>query len=334
LASVALFAGVASCGGPGDPGHGVGGNADPILGGNVDITDTAVFGIVDLVSGTMADICTGTLIAPNAILTARHCVTDLGNLEMNTSVDCASAMLGAVRPVNNFFVTNEPTLPTTASSFRRVREIVTLPDTGNELCGADVAILILTEPVPSDVAQPLVPAISDDIQSGLAFSAVGYGETSDGANDAGTRHRRDGLRVSCAAGGCGTSQVTDGEFAGTTGICPGDSGGPALDADGNVIGVASRSGSGCSLSIFQNVASHIDFLRDTVIHAASVGGFTPPDWTIVPDGATPTPTPSPGNSLTSSGGCGMGGRHAVADGALLVVALWFAGRLRRGFRRR
>src|SRR5262249_40526059 len=158
------------------------------------------------------------------------------------------------------------------AAFHRVREIVTLPEAGNVLCGVDLAILILTENVPPEVAQPLSPVTADVVATGLTFSAVGYGETSDTAKDPRGRRPGDGLRVRCVGGGCGTSQIAATEFAGDMGICPGDSGGPALDAQNAILGIASRSGPACSLSIFQELTPHLDFLRSSVNHAAQIGG--------------------------------------------------------------
>ena len=46
---------------------------NPISGGYSDSEDTAVVGIVSLANNSLG-ICSGTLIAPNVVLTAQHCV--------------------------------------------------------------------------------------------------------------------------------------------------------------------------------------------------------------------------------------------------------------------
>src|SRR5687767_5894901 len=50
-----------------------------IAGGTMDDVDTNVVGIKLQLSPTDVRICTGSLIAPNLVLTARHCVSALEN---------------------------------------------------------------------------------------------------------------------------------------------------------------------------------------------------------------------------------------------------------------
>src|SRR4051794_5106599 len=59
-----LLAGVALAGCGGD-GSAIGVQAEPIAGGQGQAQPTGVVGFLDLVSGNMADLCSGSLIAPN-----------------------------------------------------------------------------------------------------------------------------------------------------------------------------------------------------------------------------------------------------------------------------
>src|SRR5262249_6333011 len=121
-----------------------------------------------------------------------------------------------------------------------VREAIGVPGDDPHLCGQDVALLVLDEPVHADEATPLIPRVDSAITKGDAYSAVGLGAT-DGAGPAsGIRRRRDGLVVSCVGGGCTFTLARPAEWIGDHGVCAGDSGGPALDDAGRVIGVTSR----------------------------------------------------------------------------------------------
>jgi hypothetical protein len=111
---------------------------------------------------------------------------------------------------------------------------------------------------------------------GEAYTAVGYGE-----NDAGlpiaTRLEREGLSIACQPGSCGDG-VESTEFLGETGICSGDSGGPALDADNKVVGVVSRGGVGCDTPVYGTVTAWYDFLISTATDAAALGRYEAPFW--------------------------------------------------------
>jgi hypothetical protein len=89
--------------------------------------------------------------------------------------------------------------------------------------------------------------------------------------------RLEGLSVECEPGSCGEG-VESTEFRGETGICSGDSGGPALDADGKVLGVVSRGGPDCSTPVYGSVTSWRDFIVRTATDAAELGGYEPAFW--------------------------------------------------------
>src|SRR5262249_54458134 len=73
-----------------------------IKGGYADPNDTAVVDIVWLENQYFSE-CTGSLIAPNLVLTARHCVADIKNL-VGGGVDCEQSSFSAPASASSFYV--------------------------------------------------------------------------------------------------------------------------------------------------------------------------------------------------------------------------------------
>ncbi len=265
-----------------------------IQGGSLDSTDTAVMGVAH-VSGFGFGGCTGSLIFDNVVLTAIHCVASTPQL-----IECPSQVFN-IHPASEMFVTSATSFPQQQSGYHSVREVV-VPD-GTGLCGRDVAILVLNGPVSPSEAIPIFPR-DVPVEENLLYSAVGYGEQGEGG-PSGTRMRRDNLSVLCVGNLCGVPDyVYPAEFVGQTGVCSGDSGGPALDAEGRVFGVASRGAAGCDQPVYGNVYTHLDWVKATTVYAASLAGLTPPSWATAV-----TTTSGPG----SGGGAGVGGGGVGGD---------------------
>jgi hypothetical protein len=68
------------------------------------------------------------------------------------------------------------------------------------------------------------------------------------------------------------------EWVGPGGACSGDSGGPAIDAEGRVIGVLSRGKDGCLSPVYANVFDYADWLRGHALTAAEAGAYHPAEW--------------------------------------------------------
>lgn len=240
-----------------------------IQGGSVDSTHTSVVGILINIGPNAQAICSGTLIAPNLVLTARHCVAEL----TSEFVECGNSPFGAVYSPNSFGVTTETNFP--ESGYRQVSAVHIPPGT-NDTCGFDIALLELTQNITT--TEPIVPRIDVPIVRDEVYTAVGYGHTGNGAG-AGTRRQLGAREVLCGTGTCGIQNGIEGsEFAGTDGTCQGDSGGAALDAQGRVLGALSRGPEGCAGSVYSAVDAWAGWLREIGAEAATNGGYAPAPW--------------------------------------------------------
>lgn len=237
------------------------------------------------------EICSGTLIAPNLVLTARHCVAPQVNAD--TGVLCSVSTFGPAYPADNLIITPAKDV-LEGGPWYVAREIDVDQNDGDDVCGNDVALLHLRSPYLG--AAPMAPRLSTPPVAGEIYSAIGYGDDLDGG--LGYRHRRDGLAIRCVGTACkdlGLDKkplITQAELEGDTGLCGGDSGGPAVDLQGLLIGVTSRAVSNdCTKPVYSRVDSHAAWLQAQAVRAAQFGGYPLPPWAF----ATP-PTSAPGDA--------------------------------------
>ena len=275
VGSVVMMA--AGCGAdapPHEPGElRVGQGTQEIQGGYFDDFDKHAVGLVHL-SNSSFGMCSGTLIAPNVVLTAQHCVAPTSG---GGSVQCGSTVFGVTYPASTLYVTTRAQFTQEASNYHTVRE-VHLPG-GPDFCGNDQAILILNDVVEASEAVPATPRVDVPLNPGEEYYAVGYGAQFDSNNaPSGVRQRRDGLFTECIGQGCNAFSIYPTEWLGDTGVCSGDSGGPAFDLLNRVVGVASRGGQGCSFPVYGDTYGWGQWIKDTTIHAAGLAGIEAPSW--------------------------------------------------------
>jgi hypothetical protein len=309
---VALALGAAGCGGEHTDRQ-----RSAIFGGTPAPDDTAVVAVVNFAGGQ----CSGSLIAPRLVLTARHCVADTATED--TRVLCGQTEFVDPDSAGAVFVVPGPEITNDVEDYRALSAILIPEGVDQDLCGTDVVLLVLEKPLPN--VTPLVPRLDAPVISGEPYSAVGYGvdRAADG-NPSGVRKRLDDLEVTCLGQDCGLGDIRDNEWVGSGGPCSGDSGGPALDSEERVIGVVSRGKDPCAEPVFGDVATRAAWLRSEAIRLANAADQAPPAW-------APCDAPDPctyDDDLESSCAVALWGGSGWASG-LLTLALVLGLMLRR-----
>jgi hypothetical protein len=337
---------LASCGGS-DPARApTAVESSPIQGGTDDSTHTFAVGVMQtsqLSVNSMVAFCTGVLLAPNLVATARHCVAELSS----TSIDCSSSVFGSVWPVSDVFVTTDEVMqPQNRSRFVTVSEIeVPTGPNENEVCGNDIALLVLSTSI--SVPEYVVPTISPPMTAAQyepTVTAIGYGvdtPTDTTGTSAGTRRIRENIPLFCipndpnpsessldcfqnAALGW-SSDFTATEFMSGDSTCEGDSGSGAYEQSNFdngkwvAFGVLSRGGTStdgqtCVQPIYSRFDAWGSLLISAAKDAAAAGGYALPAWA---DSSTTGSDASPVSGSMSLAGAGAshGEGGATSGGA-------------------
>lgn len=278
----------------------VGRAAGPIQGGTEDATDTSVVAIANT---QINELCTGARIAPNLVLTAAHCISTT----TTAGQTCAAFVFGGVVDPSKLLYTDATTAPSTFGGYEKVLSASTPAVAGESLCDRDIALVVLETPKDATASAPLVPRVDEPMTVGELFTAIGYGQVGGGAG-IGTRRRLDGLHGSCV-GDCEKPYTGVLEWIGHpevahTGGRPGDSGSPAIDAEGEIVGVFVRhleyppSTDFPDELVYTAIDPHRDFLREGARAAAEVGGYAAPPWAVDPP---PDDAPPPDEEPEASG---------------------------------
>ncbi|HVH45545.1 MAG TPA: trypsin-like serine protease [Labilithrix sp.] len=189
--------------------------------------------------------CTGTLLAPRLVLTARHCVGDTdayaackadgtpvaaGVIRKNHAAKTMYVFTGKDRPD---FTGADHTEPAGVG-------LKILDDGGKNLCNHDIALLVLKEPI-KDVPIASI-RLDEDVAVGELITAVGWGVT-DKTPQPDQRQQRTNVEIISVGPEKSLGSVPPNEFQVGESICSGDSGGPAFAQKTKaVVGVVSRGG--------------------------------------------------------------------------------------------
>ena len=298
--------------------------ASPIIRGtDSDASQDAVVKIIQTV-GQGRYTCSGVLIAPNVVLTARHCVSELN--------DSANGIVCTVDGKNNLgdrFTSTSAAAdiavvagaaPSSADMANAVVGKKIFRSTDSSICRSDIAIVLLERAVRNAKIAPM--RLDGPPVAGETITAVGWGVTEKTESPA-TRQQRKGIPVvrvgPAAAATQASGAVPPNFFEVGESICEGDSGGPAFaTTTGAVIGLVSVGGndvsdpsapiaSTCEGASARNTYFEISKAKDLILQALDEAGAKP--WLEGTSGPPPTASTS-----------GDGGATLVDAGAEPSVA--------------
>jgi len=228
--------------------------------------------------------CTATLVAPNLIITALHCVSNNNVLPFTCDAngDLAAGPGGQIGTLNlaSKISVKSGSTPTTKAVAKGLEIFAAQTTT---VCHNDIALVLLDRVLDQPPVSLPISSIQlfNGVEPGESVRIVGYGQGSDDG-DSGTvpRHSRSGLIVA-RVGSSDFRAVGDGIPPRTfttngPGGCPMDSGGPALSDNNAVVGVFSQYVGDCTSPTTVNYFTEVAPFRDNVILGAfAAAGYEP-----------------------------------------------------------
>jgi hypothetical protein len=273
------------------PGERIATRRDAIIAGSESTTDQDY--VVLLYRPANNQTCTATMVAPNLLVTARHCVSDVS--KSGRAVDGAPGGKQIVVDGSSMY--------------------------------PDVAFVVLAKSLSTPVA---TMRLDPGVTVGESLDVIGYGIDETGTRPV-RRMQRSGLEV--YAVGPGRSQIGEplarGEIVFGEAACSGDSGGPAFSTEtGELVAIASRVGNGtapndadpaafCVGEKADDVYTDFTPVRDLAARAFAIAdGRELATAPIV--GADPA-APNEAGSGSGDGGCAMSTKRTSPSMALLGI---------------
>lgn len=295
-------------------------DAAAVQGGQEDRVTTHAVAIARGTPGVRAVVCSGTLVSTNVVLGVRHCFTSVV-----PGAHACDATLGPLPAAIDDVWVNVSPWSDDGAIWKKVRG-VHVPES-TSLCGDDLALLVLAEPVAPSEATPARPVTEeaelfravDERVMGLAA----FGVTDPRASDLGTRRSRFDIPIRCVRGRPGFTCDVENDFTSEReitsggGPCRGDSGGGALRASDRdvVFAVLSRGelgaeGTSCTLGVYERTDLWAWLIGRTVLDAATPAAPAP-SWatSLFP------PSPRPGEMCRGAddAACGEGATCVSRD---------------------
>ena len=166
---------VAGCGASDAARERTGSAASEIQAGATDSTHTFAVGVVQVNASTI-EFCSGALLAPNLVATARHCVAQISSAQ----IDCAKSTFGALVSTSSLYVTTDTVITQRSNFIPVAANGIKVPAPAN-VCGNDIALLILSQSIslpggyPAGYVVPaILPPLTDPSRS-TTITAIGYG---------------------------------------------------------------------------------------------------------------------------------------------------------------
>lgn len=262
--------------------------------------------VVFISIGNQGDFCTGSLIAPNLVITAGHCVSDL-----DETVECGAFTKQFAPSTLKISVGVNP-----GGAVATATKIFVDKSKSTSSCSNDIALFQLDKDVPNAM---IAKVRLTPLTVGEVARTAGYGDSGSGTPTQG-RYEKTGIKIDSVgpasytykdkAGRSYPVSVPPGEIVTGESTCFGDSGGPLFDGAGNIIGVTSRGIDEKCIdrpSIYSDTASHAQFIKDAAVaagHPLEEAPATPPTSgnSTGPRGTDPTGDPT--TSDTSEDGSG------------------------------
>lgn len=284
--------------------------AQPVYGGIVSTEDNDA--VVQLIIAQEQNrLCSGTVVAPRLVITARHCIAPYveGSYQCSTDGGYSESLTRNPRDAGTVGQPYDPKLVEVRIGQNPVgaepalgEKIYTVPT--DTICKNDIAIVRVDRDLP---VAPRPMRLTEPTFPGELVTVVGYGLTSTTVRG---RHERHDVEIQ-AVGKSTLYPVGRGAYDRTFRLgqaaCPGDSGGPTLSDKGAVLGVFSIIVNDCyssaALSFYTQLAPFRDFIEDAfedsgfaVIHEPGSSGSTGSG------GSAGASTDSDGSGGSSSGG--------------------------------